>query len=261
MAHFPYDRYEKLGRPLTAYYPSGEAELAHWIVQTIDKAAERLTQLLGRSMPTVEVLIVGPEDWPLVPRDDLEEERAPRPYWTDATSPPTLVVPTAIDPTFGTITREKIAFMLYHELALAFLEADPRPWPDQAPLWADEWQFEFVAVWLSYSLDGLQGMVNQDLYEQYADIFEPEPDGKTPMTIRGFDWYEDTPMEEYLSYELLLERFATDLLARYDVHILQRFLESYRVERDVLLSDDVTSLLAAALGSGGEEWLEGLVYF
>src|SRR5271157_3708638 len=125
MAQFPYDRYEKLGRPLTAYYPSGEAELAHWIIQTIDKAAERLTQLLGRSMPTVEVLIVGPEDWPLVPRDDLEEERAPRPYWTDATSPPTLVVPTVSDPTFGTITREKIAFMLYHELALACLEGDP----------------------------------------------------------------------------------------------------------------------------------------
>jgi len=118
-----------------------------------------------------------------------------------------------------------------------------------------------VAVWLSYSLNGLQGTINQDLHEQYADIFEPEPDGKTPMTVRGFDWYEDTPAEEYLSYELLLERFAIDLLARYDVGILLRFLASYQVERDVLLSDDVTSLLAAALGPGGEAWLEELVYF
>ena len=118
-----------------------------------------------------------------------------------------------------------------------------------------------MAVWLSYNLDGLQGTIHQDLHEQYADIFEPEPDGKTPMTIRGFDWYEDTPTEEYLCYELLLERFAVDLLTRYDADILPRFLANYRVERDVLLSDDVTSLLAAALGPGGEEWLEELVYF
>jgi hypothetical protein len=45
------------------------------------------------------------------------------------------------------------------------------------------------------------------------------------------------------------------------VHILLRFLAGYRVERDVLLSDDVTNLLAASLGPDGEEWLEELVYF
>jgi hypothetical protein len=269
---FPYDRYEKLAGPLIVYYPSGDGvddaqskleqeELAHWIVQTIEKASQRLTQLFERPMPDMEILVVKPEDWSLVPRGDLEEEHAPRPYWTDETSPPTLVVPTDIDPTFGTITREKIAFMLYHELALAFLEGDPRPWPGESPLWADEWQFKFVAIWLSYSLDSQQGTINQDLHEQYADIFEPEPDGKTPVTVRGFDWYEDTPSEDYLCYELLLEQFASDLLARYDVHILPRFLASYRVERDVLLSEDVTSLLAATLGPGGEEWLEELVYF
>lgn len=269
---FPYDHYKILTGPLVAYYPSSEREdnaqlaleqeeQAQWIVQTIGKASERLIELFKRPMPDMKVLVVKPEDWSLVPRGDLEEEHAPRPYWTDETSPPTLVVPMEIDPTFGTITREKIAFMLYHELALAFLEADPRPWPNESPLWADEWQFKFVAMWLSYSLDGLQGTVNQDLHEQYADIFEPEPDGKTPVTVRGFDWYEDTPPEEYLCYELLLERFARDLLARYDIDILPRFLTNYRVERDVLLSDDVTSLLAASLGPGGEEWLEELVYF
>jgi hypothetical protein len=269
---FPYDDYQKLAEPLTVYYPSGErvdnAQLAvqqeeyvHWVVRTINKASEQLTKLFERPMPDMEVLVVKPEDWSLVPRGDLEEEHAPRPYWTDETSPPTLVVPTEIDPTFGTITREKIAFMLYHELALAFLEADPRPWPSESPLWADEWQFQFLAVWLSYSLNGLQGTVNQDLHDQYADIFEPEPDGKTPVTIRGFDWYEDTSAEDYLCYELLLERFAIDLLAQYDVNILLRFLTNYRVEREVLLSDDVTNLLAASLGPGGEEWLEALVYF
>jgi hypothetical protein len=238
-----------------------QEEYAHWVVQTINRASERLAELFERPMPNMEILVVKPENWSLVPRGDLEEEHASRPYWTDETTPPTLVVPMEIDPTFGIITREKIAFMLYHELALAFLEADPRPWPDESPLWADEWQFKFVAVWLSSGLDGVQGAVNQDLHDQYADIFEPEPDGKTPVTVRGFDWYEDTPSEDYLCYELLLERFAIDLLARYDVHILSRFLANYRVERDVLLSDDVTRLLAASLGPGGEEWLEALVYF
>jgi len=108
--HFPYNRYEKLAEPLTAYYPSDEEELANWIVQTIGKAGERLTQLFERPMPDMEILVVKPEDWSLVPRSDLEEERVRRPYWTDETNSPTLVVPTEIDPTFGAITREKIAF-------------------------------------------------------------------------------------------------------------------------------------------------------
>ncbi len=258
---FPYNQYEKLAGSLTTHYPSGEEDLARWILQTLDQAGKQLTQLLERPMPTIEILVVKPEDWSLVPHSDLEEKHAYHPYWTDETSPPTMVVPTQIDPTFGTITREKMACMLYHELALAFLEADPRPWPGESPLWADEWQFKFVEVWLSQRLDGVQGTVNQDLHEQYADIFEPELDGKTPVTVRGFDWYEDTSTEDYLCYELLLERFAADLLARYDAHILPRFLASYRVERDVLLSDEVTILLAATLGPGGEAWLEELVYF
>src|SRR5215831_9550354 len=100
---FPYDRYKKIIGLLTAYYPSNEEELAHWIVQTIEKASQRLTQLLERPMPDMEILLVKAEDWSLVPRGDLEEEHAPRPYWTDETSPPTMVVPVEIDPIFGTI--------------------------------------------------------------------------------------------------------------------------------------------------------------
>ncbi len=61
-------------------------------------------------------------------------------------------------------------------------------------------------------------------------------------------------------YELLLEQFAADLLARYEPDILSRFLALYRTERE-LLSDDVTTMLATVLGPGGSEWLEALVYF
>jgi hypothetical protein len=162
---------------------------------------------------------------------------------------------------FGEVTSEKFAFMLYHELVVAFLEDDPRPWPENSPLWADEWQFKFTALWLSHTLDGVQGVVNKDVREHYADVFEPELDGKTPVTIRGFDWYEDTSSEDFLAYELLLEQFAADLLARYDIAALPRFLAGYRVEREEFLSDEVTALLAGALGEGADEWLEGLDYF
>ena len=151
--------------------------------------------------------------------------------------------------------------MLYHELTLAFIETDPRPWPDDYPLWADEWQFKFAALWLSHQLDQVQGVVNKDLHVLYEEIFEPEPDGKTPVTVRGFDWYEDTSSEDYLSYELLLERFAADLLATYQPDILPRFLTLYRREREVLLSEDVTTMLASVLGPDGSEWLDNLVYF
>ncbi len=104
-------------------------------------------------------------------------------------------------------------------------------------------------------------MVSQDLRERYAEIFEPEPDGKTPVTVRGFYWDEDTTPDDYLEFELLLEQFAADLLARYQPAVLPRFLALYRTEHDTLLSDDVTAMLATALGPGGADWLENLNYF
>ncbi len=258
---FPYERYEKLDGPKVVYYPAGEETRARWLLQAADKASEQLAHLLGESLPAMEIVLASIDDWSLAPRDEPEENNDLLPYWTDATSPSTLVVPVEIDPVFGEETPERLAFILYHALTLAFLESDPRPWPEEYPLWADEWQLKFAAVWLAHRLDGQQGLINKDLHAEYAEIFEPEPDGKTPVTIRGFDWFEDTPAEDYLTYELLLEQFAVDLLERYDASVLPRFLALYRTERTVLLSDDVTAMLAAALGSGSADWLEELVYF
>jgi hypothetical protein len=258
---FPYERYETLAEPLTVYYPTGEEALARWVFQTIERAGSLLTGLLSQPMPELEILLVASGDWKLAPHDDAEELNNPHPYWTDATSPPCLVVPLELDPIFGEPTQEKFAFMLYHELALAFLENDPRSYPNEYPLWADEWQLKFAALWLAQQISGVQGVVNKDLHEKYAEIFEPEEDGKTPITVRSFDWYEDTTVEDYLCYELLLEQLAADLLAHYDARVLPRFLALYRKDYDVLLSDEVTEMLGTALGEGGVEWLEGLVYF
>ncbi len=258
---FPYERYEKLAGLRTGYYPAGEETRARWLLQAVDKASGLLGHLLNQSLPEMEILLVSVNDWPLTPRDEPEENNGLLPYWTDVTSPSTLVVPIEIDPVFGEETPERRAFILYHALTLAFLESDPRPWPEEYPLWADEWQLKFAAVWLAHRLDGQQGLINKDLHADYADIFEPEPDGKTPVTIRGFDWFEDTSAEDYLAYELLLEQFAVDLLDRYDPSVLPRFLALYRTNRTVLLSDDVTTMLASALGPGSADWLEELVYF
>jgi hypothetical protein len=258
---FPYERYETLAEPLTVYYPTGEEALARWIFQTVDRAGTLLATLLGQPLPEVELLIVAPQDWSNAPHDEPEELDNPHPYWTDVTSPPCIVVPLQLDPIFGQATREKLAFNLYHEVVLAFLEADPRPYPNEYPLWADEWQIKFAALWLSQQINGQKGIVNTDLYQKYAEIFEPEEDGKTPITIRGFDWYDDTTPEDYLCYELLLEQFAVDLLAHVGPEVLPRFLELYRKDYDVLLSDDVTEMLGSVLGKGGGQWLDELVYF
>lgn len=258
---FPYERYETLAEPLTVYYPTGEEKRARWVFQAVEKAGKQLSQLLERPIPAMEILLASAEDWPLVPHDETEDISMPHPYWTDVTDPPSIVLPVEVDPILGTMTPERLAFILYHHVALAFLEDDPRPWPDEYPLWADEWQLKFAALWLAQTLDGQQGMVSQDLREQYAEIFEPEPDGKTPVTVRGFYWDEDTTPGDYLEFELLLEQFAADLLAQYQPEVLPRFLALYRTEHDTLLSDDVTAMLAAALGPGGSEWLENLNYF
>jgi len=258
---FPYERYETLAEPLTVYYPTGLDSQAHWVFQSVDRAGKLLAQLLDSGVPDMEVLLVTPDDWQNAPRDDSEEANLLLPYWTDVTDPPSLVIPTLLDPIMGSYSLQKLAFLVFHEVAHAFLENDPRPWPLESPLWGDEWQLHFAAIWLFQHIYQTQGIVMTDLHEQYAEIFEPEADGKTPVTVRGFDWYEDTTPQNYLEYTLLLEQFAADLLARYDPSILPRFQELYRVQDAEWLSDEITSMLAATLGEGGEAWLEALTYF
>ena len=258
---FPYEHYQTLAEPMKVYYPSGQDALARWVFQSVDKASKLLAQLLEIPAPEMEIIVVAPTDWQNAPREEPEEPPMLLPYWTDVTDPPSLVVPTQLDPIMGSYSQEKLAFLLFHELTHAFLDGDPRPWPLESPLWADEWQLQFAALWLFHTIYHTQGIVMTDLREQYAEIFEPEADGKTPVTVRGFDWYEDTTPQDYLEYTLLLEQFAADLLARYDPAILPRFMELYRRADAEWLSDDVTNLLAATLGEGGEAWLEELVYF
>lgn len=258
---FPYEHYERLTQPLTVYYPEGQQTLARRVGETLDEAGKLLAQLLGQTMPEMQVLLVEPADWDTAPQEDPEEPNSMLPYWTSATRPPSIVVPTQLDPIIGEPTQEKLAFLLFHELTHAFLENDPRPWPEESPLWADEWQLQFAALWLFQQIFKQQGIVMKDLHERYAEIFVPEADGKTPVTVRGFDWYDDTIPEDYLTFDLLLEQFAADLLAHYGPEALPRFLALYRKNSGVLLSDDATDMLETALGQGSIEWLEDLVYF
>jgi hypothetical protein len=263
---FPFEHYESLTEALQVFYPAGEEEQARWAAHTIDMAGKLLSTLLHQPMPEMEILLVASSDWDTAPPEDFAEPEGDSPgtslpYWAEATHSSYIVIPTELDPIISEPTQEKLAFLLYHELTRAFLENDPRPWPDEYPLWADEWQLQFAAVWLSHQIDGQQGIVTGDLHQRYAEIFEPEEDGKTPMTIRSFDWYDDTSPEDYLCFDLLLEKFAVDLLKRYSPEVLPRFLALYRKDHGVLLSDDVTEMLGSVLGPGGIEWLEGLEYF
>ena len=74
---FPYDRYQTSTEPFTLFYPAGEEQLARWISATLTKASQALSSLLAQPVPEFEVLIVKPEDWPLVPHGDLEEGHTP----------------------------------------------------------------------------------------------------------------------------------------------------------------------------------------
>jgi hypothetical protein len=258
---FPYEKYEIVAEPFSIYYSKNQDALVHLIIQFVDQASQRLMQMLGRPGPKMQIILVAPTDWHVTPRDDPEEPTNALPYWTSATHPPSLVIPSQLDPIIGLPTQEKLVYLVYTVLTQAFLENDPRPWPEESPLWADEWQMQFAALWLMQQINGHSGIVMKDLHERYAEIFEPELDGKTPVTIRGFDWYEDTSAEEYLIFNLLLDQFAADLQLKYSPEILPRFLDLYRNNYSVLLSDDVTDMLASLLGPGGAAWLENLVYF
>ena len=258
---FPYEHYQMLAGAVPVRYTKGHKTLARQVLQWVDEANRLLAGLLAIPTPEMEALIVPPEDWESVPREEPEVTVMMLPYWTDVTQPSTLVVPAELDPIVGRFSQEKLAFLLFHEIAHAFLASDPRPWPLESPLWADEWQLQFAALWLYQQIYHTTGVVMFDLHMDYREIFEPEADGKTPVTVRGFDWYEDTTPQDYLEYTLLLERFSDNLLERYNASILPRFIELYRKEGVVWLSDEVTNLLGIILGDGGEAWLEELPYF
>src|SRR5207302_8632688 len=111
---FPYERYETLAEALTVYYPTDQATLARWLFQSVDRASKLLAQLLDVPIPEMEILLVVPPDWDTTPQDEAEEGEAEEPnsllpYWTDATEPPSLVVPTQIDPIIGSYSPEKLA--------------------------------------------------------------------------------------------------------------------------------------------------------
>ncbi len=258
---FPYEKYERIAEPFPVFYSESQASLVHEIIQCVYQACQGLMQLLVQPVPNLQIILVEPADWDVMPRDDPEEPSNALPYWTNVTHLPSLVIPSQLDPIIGQPTQEKLIYLIGTVLTQAFLENDSRPWPEESPLWADEWQIRFAALYLLQHISGQSGVVMKDLHEQYAEIFEPELDGKTPVTIRGFDWYEDTSEEDYLVFNLLLEQFAADLLQKYSPEILPRFLDIYRNDYSVLLSDDVTDMLAGVLGPGGVNWLENLVYF
>src|SRR5690242_6281632 len=125
---FPYERYQTLTESVRVYYPSGHDTLARQILQWVDEANKLLACLLAISTPAMEILVVAPGDWQDAPLDEPEESPMMLPYWTEVTQPPTLVVPTELDSIVGRFSQEKLAFLLFHEVAHAFLASDPRPW-------------------------------------------------------------------------------------------------------------------------------------
>src|SRR5258708_7463326 len=93
---FPYNQYKTLvagAEPTisaTVYYPTGEEEFARWVLQSMSKASNLLTTLLGQPMPELQFLLAAPADWQLAPHEEPEELHNPHPYWTDTTSPPSM---------------------------------------------------------------------------------------------------------------------------------------------------------------------------
>src|SRR5260370_24901298 len=97
---FPYEQYTTLAEPLKTFYRGGKDELAQRVVQEIEHAGKVLSELLGQPMPPLEILIAAAADWEFIPKEDEDEGEGPAtmlPYWTDVTSPPTLVVPEQMD--------------------------------------------------------------------------------------------------------------------------------------------------------------------
>ena len=127
--------YARLDGNIPVVHPPALLKRASEVRDLLERGASALSGILAVEPPRLEALLVSDEDWEGVPRENEDPYPPGLPYYTRAASPPALVLPETLSPTFRPRTRLTGALVVWHELAHAFLLREPVP---RSPAWLRE---------------------------------------------------------------------------------------------------------------------------
>jgi hypothetical protein len=230
--------YARLGGPIPVIHPPGLEERAAEVRDLLETGASALSEILAVEPPELEALLVADEDWKEAPRGNERPYPPGLPYFTRAASPPTLVLPETLSPTFQPRTPVTGALVVWHELAHAFLLRDPVP---RAPAWVRE----FVPQALSAAVAREAGLP----LEEHLEEIRRSPG----FTVRSSSGRADAARQ--MAFQNLLLALGAAALERYGKEFPRTLAHALWSERGVIGEERAEELLADSLGSDGREWL------
>ena len=231
--------YERLDGPIPVVHPPGLEEQATQMRDLLEVGTTSLSEILGVEPPEIEALLVADEDWAESPRDNEQPYPPGLPYFTRAASPPVVVLPERLSPTFQPRTPVTDALVVWHELAHAFLLREPVP---RTPAWLQE----LLPQALSGTIARRAGL---PLDEHLKEIAR---DG-AGFTVRGFGERADATRQ--MAFQNLLLALGAAAVEEFGEGFLGRLAHALWNERDVVGEDRAEELLVTSLGPAGRKWL------
>ena len=227
------------GAAFPVVHPPGLIRRAAEVRDLLEAGTTSLSELLDVEPPEIEALLVADEDWGKAPRENERPYPPGLPYFTRAASPPTVVLPVTLSPTFRPRTDATGALVLWHELAHAFVLREPVP---RTPPWLRE----FLPQALSAALARRAGL---PLDEHLREI---DRDG-AGFAVRGSSGQGDA--ERQMVFQNLLLALGAAAVEEFGEGSLGTLAHTLWSERDVVGEGRAEELLASSLGPGGREWL------
>ena len=230
--------YGRLDGSVPVLHPPGSEDRGLDIRGLLETGAASISEVLGEEPPRLQALLVADEDWPEAPRESARPYPPGLPYFTQAATPPALVLPETLSDAFRPRTAATYPLAVWHELAHAFLLSEPIA---RTPAWLRE----FVPQALAAAVARGTGVP----LDEHLSKVEWEP----AFAVRGVRGAGGG--ERQMAFQKLLRRLGDAALDRFGQAFLGRLVRALREENEVVGEGRAEELLADALDPGGREWL------
>ena len=230
--------YGRLDGSVPVLHPPGSEDRGLDIRGLLETGAASISEVLGEEPPRLQALLVADEDWPEAPRESARPYPPGLPYFTQAATPPALVLPETLSDAFRPRTAATYPLAVWHELAHAFLLDRPVA---RTPAWLRE----FAPQALAAAVARRTGLP--------LDAHLSELDGEPGFTVRNLR--SPATAERQMAFQNLLLRLGDAALDRFGEAWLGRLVRALREEDAIVDERRAEELLADALRPDGWEWL------
>ena len=229
--------YERLDGVVPILHPPALEDRTRGLRRLLEDGARELSEMLTVDPPELQALLVADADWRKAPRENSRSYPKGLPYFTRSVTPPALVMPAELSPTFQPRTEMLLPLTVWHELTHAFLLQQALV---RTPAWLREFVPQAAAV-------AVARRTRVSLDEHLSQIERPN------FNVRELG--ETADAEEQMSFQNLLLLLGNAALEEFGDEFLRRLVRALWDEEDVVGGEQAEELLADALGSGGRGWL------